>query len=110
MPNPKTNKRLPPKKTIFRMLSELELPEDIKTKLRRLYHRARHLVVSIVQFLYNKRHFCSYLLLGVILFYLLSTVPMVGPLLASLAISLSLLAGIYKQFEADIRDSLALPA
>ena len=92
------------------MLREIQLPEEIKIKLRRLYHQARHVVVSIVLFLHSKRHFCAYTLLGVILFYILSTVPVFGPLLASLALSMSLILGIYKQFLAEIKESFPLPA
>ncbi len=98
----KTRIRLKSRSTIWRHIRRLNLPEATKQKLRDLWHKAKALVQTICEWLYNRRAFCHCLILGVALAYLLNPLPVVGPILASLSISLAVLYGIGKQFQADL--------
>ena len=98
----KTQFRFKLKSTIWRRIRRLNLPEEIKQKLRDLWHKAKALVQTICEWLYNRRQFCQCVMLGVALAYLVNPLPVVGPILASLSVSLSVLYGIGKQFQADM--------
>lgn len=98
----KTRFDLKSQSTIWRRIRQLNIPEATKQKLRDLWHKAKFLVQTVCQWLYNRRAFCHCLILGVVLAYLVNPLPIVGPILASLSISLSVLYGIGKQFQADL--------
>ncbi|MDD2601138.1 MAG: hypothetical protein PHO37_18255, partial [Kiritimatiellae bacterium] len=70
--------------------------------ITQLISKAKFLVQTVCQWLYNRRAFCHCLILGVVLAYLVNPLPIVGPILTSLSISLSVLYGIGKQFQADL--------
>jgi hypothetical protein len=76
--------------------------------LLELWRGSKALVQAIVGFLYEKRVFCTYLLLGAILYFFLVPLPYVGPLLATMGLSFSLLAAVVKQFEADLHNRFAV--
>jgi len=90
------------KSTIWRRIRRLDLPEATKKKLRELWHKLKALVQIICAWLYNRRQFCQCVMLGVALAYLVNPLPVVGPVLASLSVSLAVLYGIGKQFQADM--------
>jgi uncharacterized membrane protein YkvA (DUF1232 family) len=98
----KTRFRLLKKSTIWKRIRQLNLPKATKHKLRELWHKAKALVQKIVEWLYLRREFCTSLILGVALAYLVNPLPVVGPILASLSISLAVLYGIGRQFQADM--------
>ena len=90
------------KSTIWKRIRRLDLPEATKKKLRELWHKLKALVQIICAWLYNRRQFCQCVMLGVALAYLVNPLPVVGPILASLSVSLAVLYGIGKQFQADL--------
>ena len=93
----------PPRpETFFRKLRRLDLPDRTKTLLKELWRTARGIAARLVGFLYKRREFCTSLLLGVCLYYFIAPLAYVGPLLASLSLSLSILHGVIRQFEADM--------
>lgn len=93
------------KQTIWQKIRELNVAEKTKEALRALWHQARELCEAIVNWVYANRHFCQALLLGTALAYLVAPFPVVGPVLASVSISLSVLYGIAAQLEAELRRS-----
>ena len=95
--------QLDSEQTIWKKIKALDLPRKTKAMLRTWWRDSKALVQSIVEFLYNKRVFCTYVLLGAILYYFLGALPYVGPMLATMGLSFSMLAGIVKQIEADLR-------
>ena len=88
--------------TIWKKIRRLDLPREAKQGLRNLWHQARTLVQAIVNWLYQRRQFSSAVMLGVAVAYLLHPLPLVGPILATLSISLAVLYGIALQFRADL--------
>ena len=100
MTKPKT--KAPRPETFFRKLRRLDLPNRTKTLLNELWRTARTIAARLVEFLYKRREFCASLLLGVCLYYFIAPLAYVGPLLATLSLSLSILHGVIRQFEADM--------
>jgi hypothetical protein len=95
-------------KSIWRKIQRLKLPRKTKNLLLELWRGSKVLVQAIVRFLYEKKVFCTYLLLGAILYFFLVPLPHVGPLLATMGLSFSLLAAVVKQFEADLHSRFAV--
>ncbi|MGB0713420.1 MAG: hypothetical protein ACPGUC_07650 [Gammaproteobacteria bacterium] len=105
--------KLKARSTIWKKIRRLELPEEIKETLRTMWHQAKALVERLVEWLYHKRHLTATVALGVALAYLCHYVPIVGPLLADLAISSSVLVGLVRQMRADLDrffDGVVVPA
>jgi hypothetical protein len=93
---------LEPQSTIWKKIRRLDLPREAKKGLRTLWHQARTLVQAIVNWISQRRQFCSAVMLGVAVAYLLHPIPIVGEILATLSISLAVLYGIALQFRADL--------
>jgi hypothetical protein len=94
--------RLRSRSSIWKRIRGLNLPEVTKQKLRELWSKCKALVQIICEWLYNRREFCTSVILGVALAYLVNPLPVVGPILASLSVSLAVLYGIGRQFQADM--------
>jgi hypothetical protein len=92
----------PTKRSMWRKIRLLDIPEAAREKLRALWYRAKELANAIVNWIYQRKEFCASVLLGVALAYLLGPLPFVGPVLGALSISLSVLYGIVAQFRADL--------
>ncbi len=90
------------RETIWKKIRRLNLPRNTKECLRHLWYQAKVLVQAIVNWLYQRRQFCSAVMLGVALAYLVHPFPIVGPTLASLSVSMSVLYGIVLQVRADL--------
>ena len=90
------------KQTIWKKIRQLDLPRKAKQELRNLWHHARTLVQAIVNWLYQRRQFCSTVMLGVAVVYLVHPFPAVGPVLATLSISFAVLYGIALQVRNDL--------
>jgi hypothetical protein len=90
------------KEAIWREIRRLSLPEETKQKLQDLWHAARELCQSIVTWLHNRREFCTTIMLGIVAAYFVNSLPILGPILSTLTISLSVLYGIGRQFQADM--------
>ena len=88
--------------TIWKKIRRLDLPREAKQALRNLWHQARMLVQAIVNWLYQRRQFCSTVMLGVAVAYLVHPFPAVGPVLATLSISFAVLYGIALQVRNDL--------
>ena len=88
--------------TIWKKIRRLDLPKETKEKLRNLWHQAKALVQSLVDWLYNRKEFCATVMLGVAVAYLVHPLPILGPILSTLSVSLSVLYGIGLQFKADL--------
>ena len=91
-----------PQNTIWKKIRQLDLPRKAKQALRDLWHQARALVQAIVNWLYLRRQFCSTVMLGVAVAYLVHPFPAVGPVLATLSISFAVLYGIALQVRNDL--------
>ena len=92
----------PTKRSIWEKIRMLDIPEAARQKLRALWYRAKELVHAIVTWLYERREFCTSVMLGVAIAYLVGPLPFVGPVLGALSISLGVLHGIVAQFRADL--------
>ena len=90
------------KRSMWRKIRLLDIPEAAREKLRGLWHRTKELVHAIVNWLYERKEFCTSVMLGVAIAYLVGPLPFVGPVLGALSISLSVLHGIVAQFRADL--------
>ena len=90
------------KHSMWRKIRLLDIPEAAREKLRGLWHRAKEIAHAIVTWLYERKEFCTSVMLGVALAYLLGPLPIVGDILGALSISLSVLHGIVAQFRADL--------
>jgi hypothetical protein len=88
--------------TIWKKIRRLDLPDETKKKLRELWHQAKALVQTIVEWLYRRKEFCTTVMLGIAVAYLVHPLPIVGPVLSTLSVSLSVLYGIALQFKADL--------
>ena len=100
--------QLDSEQTIWKKIKALDLPRKTKAMLRTWWRDSKALVQSIVEFLYNKRVFCTYVLLGAILYYFLGALPYVGSMLATMGLSFSVLAGVMKQIEADLKSQFTV--
>ena len=89
-------------RSMWRKIRLLDIPEAAREKLRALWYRAKELLRAIVTWLVERREFCSAVMLGVAVAYLVNPLPFVGPVLGALSISLSVLYGIVAQFRADL--------
>lgn len=96
------NPELESKETVWRKIRKLDLPSEAKKKLRETWHEAKALVQALVNWLYLRREFCTSVMLGVAIAYLVYPFPFLGPILATLSISLSVLYGIALQFRRDL--------
>ncbi len=103
-PKPKT----PSPETFFRKLRRLDLPNRTKALLKELWSTSRGIAARLVGFLYKRRKFVTSLLMGLCLYYFIAPVAYVGPLLATLSLSLSILHGVFRQFEADMSRHFAV--
>ena len=92
----------PTKRSMWRKIRLLDIPEAAREKLRALWYRAKELLRAIVTWLYERKEFCTAVMLGVAVAYLVNPLPFVGPVLGALSISLSVLYGIVAQFRADL--------
>ncbi len=92
----------PTQRSMWRKIRLLDIPEAAREKLRGLWHRAKEIAHAIVTWLYDRKEFCTSVMLGVALAYLLGPLPIVGDILGALSISLSVLHGIVAQFRADL--------
>ena len=94
--------RLESRAAIWKKIRQIDLPHSTKRGLRRLWCKSRTLVQAIVRWLCLNRQFCAAVMLGIALAYLLHPLPWVGPVLATLSLSLSLLYGLAWQFRSDL--------
>ncbi len=94
--------RLKSKRTMWKKIRQLDLPEATKQKLRDLWQDAKALAQRVVEWLYLRRELCCSIMLGVVLAYLLHPFPILGSVLSTLSITLSVLYGIGLQFRADL--------
>lgn len=92
----------PTKRSMWQKIRLLDIPEAAREKLRGLWYRAKEIAHAIVTWLYERKEFCTSVMLGVALAYLLGPLPIVGDILGALSISLSVLHGIVAQFRADL--------
>ena len=90
------------KRSMWRKIRLLDIPEAAREKLRGLWLRAKEIAHAIVTWLYERKEFCTAVVLGVALAYLVNPLPFVGPVLGALSISLAVLYGIVAQFRADL--------
>jgi len=88
--------------TIWKKIRRLDLPDETKQNLRDLWYQAKSLVQAIVDWLYRRRELCVSVMLGVAIAYLVYPLPILGPILSTLSVSLSVLYGIALQFKADL--------
>ncbi len=90
------------KRSIWNKIHRLDLPRKTKEMLRNMWHRAKAIVQALVNWLCQHRQFCSTVMLGVALAYLVHPLPWVGPILSTLSISLAVLYGLALQVRADL--------
>ena len=81
--------KLKAQSTIWKKIRRLNLPQETKKKLRELWHEAKALIQAIVEWLYKRKEFCASVMLGVAVAYLVHPLPVLGPILATLSVSLS---------------------
>jgi len=94
--------RLESRVAIWKKIQQLDLPHKTKRGLRLLWRKSRTLVQVIVRWLCLNRQFCAAVMLGIALAYLLHALPWVGPVLATLSLSLSILYGLAWQLRSDL--------
>lgn len=87
---------------IWKMLQQLDLPHSTRRCLRSLWYKARALVEALIRWLCRNRQFCATVMLGIALAYMVHSLPWVGPILATLSISLSVLYGLALQVRNDL--------
>ena len=87
---------------IWNTIRQLDLPRSTQRCLRSLLHKARALVEALIRWLCRNRQFCATVMLGIALAYLVHPLPWVGPILATLSISLSVLYGLALQVRSDL--------
>ena len=88
--------------SVWRLIRQLDLPSKTKTQLRKLWRKSRVVGEALVAWVYHHRVFSSTVMLGVAVAYLVGPLPMVGEVLGNLSVSLSVLWGMIRQFEADL--------
>ena len=70
------------KRSMWRKIRLLDIPEAAREKLRGLWHRAMELVHAIVNWLYERKEFCTSVMLGVAIAHLVGEAQRVGVTLA----------------------------
>lgn len=83
-------------------IRRLNLPARAKAALAWLTLRSRPLVLAILRFLRRHRRFCASLLLGAIVAWLLTWVPLAGKFLALCALVVGAVIGLVH----ELRESL----
>ena len=87
---------------IWKKIRQLDLPRSTRRCLRSLWYKAQALVEALIRWLCRNRQFCATVMLGIALAYLVHPLPWVGPILATLSISLSVLYGLALQVRSDL--------
>ncbi len=95
----KTPKNL---QSLFERIRRLDIPARVKAELVLLARRGRQLVLAILRFLHRHRRFGESLVLGAVVAYLLSKIPVVGGFLALCAMATAATAGLMR----ELRESL----
>ena len=91
-------------------ICKLRIPQDAKDALLRLYRRAKTLVESILAFIRKHRHLSESLLLGAIVAFLLTQLPVIGNFLALLALVTAGAVGLMRELKAQLAEVFAEPA
>lgn len=87
---------------IIDRIKRLDIPARAKAELLMLWHRAKHLVERILQFLERHREFAEAMLLGAIAAFLLANIPWIGGFLALCALVTAAAVGVLKEIRADL--------
>ena len=87
---------------IWKKIRQLDLPRSTRRRLRSLWYAARALVEALIRWLCRHQQFCATVMLGIALAYMVHSLPWVGPILATLSISLSVLYGLALQVRNDL--------
>ena len=96
--------------TVRKKIWLLRISEDAKQSLLALWKRARHLVENILAFIRKHRHLSESLLLGAIVAFLLTQLPVIGNFLALLALVTAGAVGLMRELKAQLAEVFAEPA
>jgi hypothetical protein len=91
-------------------IRRLRIPRDAKEALLRLWHRCKALVEAILNFIRRHRHLSESLLLGAIVAFLLTQLPVIGNFLALLALVTSGAVGLMRELKVQLAEAFAEPA
>ncbi len=84
---------------LLNRISRLRYTRHVKVGLRRLAQQSRKAAEKLVAFLQRNKPFAESLILGLIAALLLSNIPVVGHLLAILAVAASAGVGLLRQLK-----------
>ena len=83
-------------------IRKLDIPGKAKAELSILFAKARRLAVAILRFLKAHRRFAEALLLGAIVAFLLTKIPLLGNFLALAALATSAAMGLARELREDL--------
>lgn len=92
-------------KTVKARVRKLNIPKDAKDALLRLWTRSRALVESILNFIRRHRHLSEALLLGAIVAFLLSQLPVLGTFLGLVALVTAGSVGLMRELRAQLAET-----
>ena len=88
--------------SIIDRIKRLDIPATAKADLFLLWQRCKKLVENILAFMERHRHVGEAILLGSIVAWLLSHVPIIGGLLALCALVTSAAIGVLRELRAEV--------
>ena len=88
--------------TFLDEIRKLDIPGKAKAELSILFAKARRLAVAILRFLKAHRRFAEALLLGAIVAFLLTKIPLLGNFLALVALATSSAIGLMRELREDL--------
>lgn len=96
-------------KTIKKRIHKLDIPEDAKQGLLRLWARSKALVESILTFIRRHRHLSELLLVGAIIAFLLCQLPWIGNVLGLIVLATAGAIGLMRELRAQMGEALTVP-
>jgi hypothetical protein len=89
-------------KNVFEQVKAMQIPAKAKAELMMLWHKAKHLVEAIIQFVQRHREFAEATILGAVIAFVLAQIPWIGGFLALCTLVTSAAIGVLKELRADI--------
>lgn len=93
------------KRTVKQRICKLRIPKEAKEALLRLWLKSKALVESILNFIRRHQHLTEALLLGAIVAFLLSQIPVLGSFLGLLALVTSGAVGLMREIRSQLAET-----
>ena len=95
-------------KNLLNQIANLRVPDRVKEDLCRLAQKGKSLVEKILLFLRRHRQFAECLLLGAIVAFLLTQIPVIGNFLGLLALVTAGAVGLARELKESLNETFGL--